>query len=84
MSFIRSLKGRFRSGDCPPRYTADDNMNASEAARDAEVAGKSHELRDRDSDGKGDGTEPVESGVGTIEAAQAIWGKKGRWLVITG
>lgn len=27
---------------------------------------------------------PVEQGVSTIEAAQAIWGKKGRWLVIVG
>ncbi|KAK6063410.1 ENB1 protein [Seiridium cupressi] len=27
---------------------------------------------------------PVEQGVTTIEAAQAIWGKKGRWLVIIG
>ena len=28
--------------------------------------------------------EPVETGVSTIEAAQAIWGKTGRWLVIAG
>ncbi|KAI1391768.1 MFS general substrate transporter [Hypoxylon trugodes] len=27
---------------------------------------------------------PVETGTTTIEAAQAIWGKKGRWLVIAG
>lgn len=27
---------------------------------------------------------PVETGTTTIEAVQAIWGKKGRWLVIAG
>ncbi|KAI1778739.1 MFS general substrate transporter [Hypoxylon cercidicola] len=27
---------------------------------------------------------PVETGAATIEASQAIWGKKGRWLVIAG
>lgn len=27
---------------------------------------------------------PVEQGVATIEAVQAIWGKKGRWLIIVG
>ncbi|KAI1077738.1 MFS general substrate transporter [Whalleya microplaca] len=27
---------------------------------------------------------PIETGVSTIEAAQAIWGKKGRWLIIAG
>ncbi|KAF6836450.1 siderochrome-iron transporter [Colletotrichum plurivorum] len=78
MSFIRSLKGRFHSDDSPPEHATDD------AARDAEVADKGHALRDLDPDRKGDGAEPVESGVGTIEAAEAIWGKKGRWLVITG
>ncbi|KAI0010811.1 MFS general substrate transporter [Xylariaceae sp. FL0662B] len=27
---------------------------------------------------------PVEAGVSTIQAAQAIWGEKGRWLIIAG
>lgn len=27
---------------------------------------------------------PVEAGVGGIQAAQAIWGKHGRWLIIAG
>lgn len=27
---------------------------------------------------------PVETGTVAIEASQALWGKKGRWLVIAG
>lgn len=27
---------------------------------------------------------PVEAGTVAIEASQAIWGKKGRWLIIAG
>ena len=29
-------------------------------------------------------TTPVEAGVAGIEAAQAIWGRSGRWLIIIG
>ncbi|OHW99470.1 siderochrome-iron transporter [Colletotrichum incanum] len=41
--------------------------------------------RDENEDfGKFPGSDLVEPGVGTIEVAQTLWGKRGRWLVILG
>lgn len=42
------------------------------------------EHRDIDHDAEKQTATPVVSGVATIEAAQAIWGQRGRWLVIIG
>ncbi|KAF9873697.1 siderochrome-iron transporter [Colletotrichum karsti] len=85
MRFLTSLKGQFRPEVQAPDEEADDDITASAEPRDVEAGGKKdHELDDHDVDDKLRGSGPVESGVGTIQAAQAIWGKKGRWLVITG
>lgn len=49
----------------------------------------SKEKRDVDADtihkGEGEGThQDVEAGVAKVEAAQAVWGKYGRWIIIAG
>lgn len=85
MRFITSLKGQFRSDPRPSEQAADDSITVPRTANDVEAAGKTDDgVDDHDADVKIRSSELVESGVGTIEAVQAIWGKKGRWLVITG
>ncbi|KAF5494697.1 MFS siderochrome iron transporter C [Colletotrichum siamense] len=85
MRFITSLKGQFRSDPRSSEQAADDSITVSRTANDVEAAGKMDDgVDDHDADDKIRSSELVESGVGTIEAVQAIWGKKGRWLVITG
>ncbi|KAJ0383164.1 hypothetical protein COL922a_011056 [Colletotrichum nupharicola] len=85
MRFITSLKGQFRSDPRRSEQAADDSITVPRTANDVEAAGKTDDgVDDHDADDKIRSSELVESGVGTIEAVQAVWGKKGRWLVITG
>ncbi|WYZ35251.1 hypothetical protein EsH8_I_001527 [Colletotrichum jinshuiense] len=85
MGFITSLKGRLHSEASPANRTGDDNIVASGAPNDLELGGENdHPLDDNDDVKKISSVEPVDSGVDTIEAAQTLWGKKGRWLIIVG
>ncbi|OLN88187.1 Siderophore iron transporter 3-like protein 1 [Colletotrichum chlorophyti] len=45
---------------------------------------KRHVVDDHDDAQKYGSAESVEPGVGAIQAAQTLWGKRGRWLVIIG
>ncbi|KAK1535755.1 ENB1 protein [Colletotrichum paranaense] len=85
MGFVTSLRGRLHAEGSSSADPANGDIAASEAPRDVEMAGKTDDtIEDHDHVKKFDTSEPLESGVGTIQAAQTLWGKKGRWLVIVG
>lgn len=80
MGFADSIKRQFRPSpvedgmDVPPS-TADEHRGA-----DPELA--ADETRDEKRIAQEEAK--VDTAVATIEAAQAIWGKRGRWFVIIG
>ncbi|KZL64418.1 siderochrome-iron transporter [Colletotrichum tofieldiae] len=62
-----------------------DDLAASRGPTDVELGDRKNCGDDENEDlGKVPGSGLVEPGVGTIEAAQTLWGKKGRRLVILG
>lgn len=77
MAILSNLKNRLRPGSQAEESTA--------AGAGTEIA--AHETRaagNEDEDTEKQAVTTTETGVGAIEAAQAIWGKKGRWLIIIG
>ncbi|KAL0935906.1 siderochrome-iron transporter [Colletotrichum truncatum] len=82
MRFITSLKERLSSETRSPDQSANQSFIASGASKDVELRSKNNNtVEDHDVERSSGLREP---GVSSIEAAQVIWGKKGRWLVITG
>ena len=79
MGFADSVKRQFRpspvDGMEEPPSTADEQRPA-----DPEIAAD----EPRDEKQMMQEENKVDTGVATIEAAQAIWGKRGRWFVIVG
>jgi hypothetical protein len=78
MAILAGLKNHLKPGS-----PAEDNTT-THPVPEIIADGESQEVdQDHDDSEKQVGM-PVEAGVGAIEAAQAIWGKKGRWLIIIG
>ncbi|KAH9905251.1 MFS general substrate transporter [Xylariomycetidae sp. FL2044] len=65
----------------PPQAAPTISRDTAEQTRDEALADPS---TGADGAEKIAATAPVETGVSSIEAAQAIWGKHGRWLIIVG
>ncbi|KAJ9136590.1 Siderochrome-iron transporter [Pleurostoma richardsiae] len=77
MGFIGAVQRQFRpsaaeDGEVPPQ---DDAMHRTETSGAGD---------DQPDEKRVVQEQTIEAGVSTIEAAQAIWGKTGRWIVIAG
>ncbi|KAH8198073.1 hypothetical protein TruAng_007745 [Truncatella angustata] len=77
MGFTKGFKSRLHS----TARGGQDDSNTDPTLQSEVIHPADHDV-DQDTEKQSVGS--TEQGVATIEAAQAIWGKKGRWLVIIG
>ncbi|KAI0376778.1 MFS general substrate transporter [Hypomontagnella monticulosa] len=84
MSLAKTLLGAIGAGpfDEPPAHRPVAAPDHVQGPGEDVNADPTHEDADTEKGAMANVT--VETGTATIEAAQAIWGKKGRWLVIAG
>jgi hypothetical protein len=80
MEFLKSLRGR----DPPAASQADGPVSTieNEETRANNQAENSNPIEQIDE--KADVYKDIENGVKTIQAAQAIWGKRGWWTIVIG
>ncbi|TDZ39228.1 MFS siderochrome iron transporter C [Colletotrichum spinosum] len=84
MEYLSVLKSRVLSSAPPPDNSAEDRITTSGTPHDVEVGNKKTVDIDEDDASKKPNDSGLDPGVGAIEGAQALWGKKGKWLVVTG